>query len=96
MPRGRDDEKLRLRIRHNRGSLFLFITDQDMLATDTGSGRQLRPSVIFRKAANGFCADWSAQTYAAFRSIVATAKRAGITVLDAIRAALAGVRPGPV
>jgi hypothetical protein len=38
------------------------------------SERHLRPSVIFRKVTNGFRCEWSAETYAAFRSIVSTAK----------------------
>ena len=34
-----------------------------------------RPSVIFRKVTNGFRCEWGAETYAAFRSLVSTAKR---------------------
>ena len=52
------------------------------------SERNLRPSVIFRKVTNGFRCEWGAETYAAFRSVVSTAKANGTAVLDAVRTAL--------
>ncbi len=51
--------------------------------------RALRPSVIFRKVTNGFRSEWGAHTYAAFRSVVSTAKVNGRSVLDDLRAVLA-------
>ena len=45
----------------------------------------LRPSVIFRKVTNGFRSEWGAQTYAAFRSVVSTAKLHKRSVLDELR-----------
>ena len=48
----------------------------------------LRPSVIFRKVTNGFRSEWGAETYAAFRSVVSTAKANRIAVLAAVRTAL--------
>ena len=60
--------------------------------------RTLRPSVIFRKVTNGFRCEWGAETYAAFRTVVSTAKVNGISVLQALRDALAAtpVIPQPV
>jgi len=46
--------------------------------------------VVFRKVTNGFRAEWGAETYAAFRSVVSTAKTRGATVLAAVQDALRG------
>ena len=89
LPRGGEAaEKLR-RIARDRGHLFVFITERDVPATNNVSERALRPSVIFRKVTNGFRSEWGAQTYAAFRSVVSTAKANGRSVLDDLRAWLA-------
>jgi len=45
--------------------------------------------VIFRKVTNGFRSEWGAHTYAAFRSVVSTAKVNGRSVLGDLRNALA-------
>ena len=58
------------------------------------SERHLRPSVIFRKVTNGFRCEWGAETYAAFRSVVSTAKANGASVLDTVRFVLSAKRPG--
>ena len=96
VPQGRDGERLRRRIGRDRAHPFVFVTDRDIPATNNTSERHLRPSVIFRKVTNGFRAEWGAETYAAFRSVVSTAKLAGDTVLDAVGAAMAipAARPG--
>ena len=49
---------------------------------------------LFRKVTNGFRSEWGAETYAAFRSVVSTAKARGDTVLHAVRNALRN-QPGP-
>lgn len=89
-PVGQDGERLRRRIARDRANLFVFVTDRDVPATNNVSERALRPSVIFRKVTNGFRAEWGAETYAACRSVVSTAKLNGNTVLGAIREALSG------
>ena len=48
----------------------------------------LRPSVIFRKVTNGFRCEWEAETYAAFRSVVSTARANGASVLATLRCVL--------
>lgn len=92
-PHGRDGERLRRRIGRYRGHLLLFVTDRDVPPTNNVSERALRPSVIFRKVTNGFRSEWGAATYAAFRTVVSTAKLNGTTVLDALRTALCQGRP---
>jgi transposase len=87
-PLGETGQKLRKRIARHRAHLFVFVTDRDVPSTNNVSERNLRPSVIFRKVTNGFRCEWSAETYAAFRSVVSTAKANRTAVLDALRAAL--------
>ena len=87
-PANRDGEKLRRRIGRDREHLFVFSTDRDVPATNNVSERHLRPSVIFRKVTNGFRAEWGAAAYAAFRSVVSTAKLKGNAVLVTIQSAL--------
>ena len=69
------------------------MTDRDVPATNNVAERALRPSVIFRKVTNGFRSDWGAQTYAAFRSVVSTAKANNRPVLADLRRVLAAASP---
>jgi transposase len=82
-------EKLRRRIARDRAHLFVFVMDRAVPATNNCSERALRPSVIFRKVTNGFRSEWGAQTYAAFRSVVSTAKANRRSILDDLRRVLA-------
>jgi transposase len=71
----------------------VFITDRAVSATNNVSERALRPSVIFRKVTNGFRSEWGAETYAAFRSVVSTAKLNNRSVLADLRRVLAAASP---
>ena len=71
----------------------MFITNRDVPYTNNVSERHLRPSVIFRKVTNGFRCEWGAETYAAFRSLVSTAKANRASVLDILRFVLAANIP---
>jgi len=94
LPRcGPPADRLRRRIARDREHLFVFVTDRDVPATNNVSERALRPSVIFRKVTNGFRSPWGADTYAAFRSVVSTAKANGRSVLNDLRQALATISP---
>ena len=90
VPQAREGEKLRRRIGRCREHLTVFVTDREVPPTNNISERALRPSVVFRKVTNGFRSEWGAETYAAFRSVVSTAKTRGKTVLDAVQHALRG------
>jgi transposase len=94
--RGEAAEKLRRRIARDRAHLFLFVTDRAVSATNNTCERALRPSVIFRKVTNGFRSEWGAQTYAAFRSVVSTAKANRASVLDTVRFVISAKRPGGI
>jgi transposase len=88
VPIGEPGRKLRKRIAANRGHLFVFVTNRRVPYTNNVSERHLRPSVIFRKVTNGFRCEWGAETYAAFRSVVSTARANQTAVLRAIGTAL--------
>jgi transposase len=85
VPIGEPGRKLRKRMLANRAHLFVFMTNRRVACTNNVSERHLRPSVIFRKVTNGFRCEWGAETYAAFRSVVSTAKANGASVYDTIR-----------
>lgn len=87
--RGDAAERLRRRIARDREHLFVFMTDRDVPATNNVSERALRPSVIFRKVTNGFRSEWGADTYAAFRSVVSTAKANKRSILSELHNVLA-------
>ncbi len=76
-------------MRRDRDDLFCFVTRRDVPYTNNACERALRPSVIFRKVTN--CrAEWGARVYAA-ASVIATGRLHGLTAIEALRAALAGV-----
>jgi hypothetical protein len=93
VPVGEPGRKLHKRMLANRAHLFVFMTNRDVPYTNNVSERHLRPSVIFRKVTNGFRCDWGAETYAAFRSVVSTAKANGASVLQVVQFVLSGKSP---
>jgi transposase len=93
VPIGEPGRKLRKRIAANRAHLFVFVTDRRVPFTNNVSERNLRPSVIFRKVTNGFRCEWGAETYAAFRSVVSTAKANRASVLAVLQFVLAARLP---
>ena len=93
IPVGEPGRRLHKRMLTNRAHLFVFVTNRAVPYTNNISERHLRPSVIFRKVTNGFRCEWGAETYAAFRSVVSTAKANGASVLDTVRLVLAAKTP---
>ena len=93
IPVGEPGRRLHKRMLANRAHLFVFVTNRAVPYTNNISERHLRPSVIFRKVTNGFRCEWGAETYAAFRSVVSTAKANGASVLDTVRFVLAAKLP---
>jgi transposase len=76
--------KLHKAIGKIRGSLFLFVTNRALEATNNEAERSLRPCVTFRKITNGFRTVWGANLYADIRSVIETARRRAIPPLQAI------------
>jgi transposase len=84
------DKLLRI-IKKYRQNLFVFATNRAVPPTNNASEQALRPCVIFRKVTNCFRAEWAAKLYADLRSVLETARRRAIPVLDAIRRTLDGL-----
>ena len=92
-PIGEPGRKLRRRMLANRAHLFVFMSNRAVPYTNNVSERHLRPSVVFRKVTNGFRCEWGAETYAAFRSVVSTAKANQASVLATVRFVLDANQP---
>jgi transposase len=84
-PAGR---KWQATIQKLRRHLFVFVTNREIPPTNNGSERALRPCATFRKVINCFRSEWGAFQYANIRSVIETARRRGIGVLQAIRIAI--------
>ena len=92
VPVGEPGRKLHKRMLANRAHLFVFMTNRAVPYTNNVSERHLRPSVIFRKVTDGFRCEWGAETCAALRSVVSTAKANGASVLETLRFVLSAKR----
>jgi transposase len=71
--------------------MFVFLANRAIPPTNNGSEQALRPCVVYRKVTNCFRSEWAAHLYADIRSVIETARRRAIGVLDAIRSTLKGV-----
>jgi len=94
-PANRQGQKLLRTIKKFRQNLFVFVTNRALPPTNNGSEQALRPCVIFRKVTNCFRSQWGAKLYADVRSVLETARRRGIPILQAIRLTL-DERPLPI
>jgi transposase len=85
------NERLRrgLAWHHARGSLLRFLQDPRISPTNNAAERALRPAVIFRKLCAG-SKNWrGARALMAFKSVIESAKLAGLSGFDALAAAYA-------
>lgn len=88
-------KKLQKIIKKCRQNLFVFVTNPDIPPTNNSSEQALRPCAIFRKVTNCFRSQWGAELYAGVRSVIETARRRGIGILNAIKLTLEG-KPLPI
>jgi transposase len=86
-----EGKKLQNVTRGWRRHMFVFLANRAIPPTNNGSEQALRPCVIFRKVPNCFRSEWAAHLYADIRSVIETARRRAIGVLDAIRSTLKGL-----
>jgi hypothetical protein len=77
-------------IKRFRQNLFVFVPNRDIPPTNNGSKQALRPRVVFRKVTNCFRSRWDADFYANVRSVIETARRRGVGIINAIRLPLSG------
>jgi transposase len=90
-PSSAEGVTLRKAITRARKNLFVFLKNRDVEPTNNGSERSLRPCVTFRKITNGFRTKRGANFYANVRSVLETARRRSIPMLQAIRMTLSGM-----
>ena len=83
-------------MRRDRDDLFRFVIRRDVPYTNNACERALRPSVIFRKVTGCFRSQWGAEVYAAAASVIATGRLHGLTALQTMTNALAGMPIMPV
>ena len=83
-------QRLRKRYGKVRSHLFTFLAHPDAPPDNNASERELRPTATYRKVTGGFRSHWSADLFAAVRSVIATAARWGRNAYEAIRAVLQG------
>ena len=84
--------RLQDRYREHRANLFVFFDRPDVPPTNNASEQDLRPSVIHRKVTGGYRSWAGAQTSAILTSLVATARKRGLSFLDELRS-IAGPSP---
>jgi hypothetical protein len=81
VPIGEPGRKLRRRIAANRAHLLVFVTDRRVPFTNNVSERNLRPSVIFRKVANGSAASGVPRPTPHFAPLSAPQRRTALQCL---------------
>jgi len=84
--------RLQERYRQHRPSLFVFFDRPDVPPTNNASEQDLRPSVIHRKVTGGFRSQRGADVSAIFTSLLATARKCGDNLFQALRS-VAGPSP---
>jgi transposase len=90
VPPTKAGQKLLRIIKRLRQHLFVFVTNRHIPPTNNASEQALRPCVVFRKVTNCFRSEWGAGLYANVRSVIETARRRGIGILQAIRLTIDG------
>ncbi len=83
-----DGIRLKKRYTAIHDNLFLFLEEDSIPPTNNSSEQAIRMSTLFRKVTNGFRSDWGKELFAAFRSIVNTGARQGLSAFQAIDTAL--------
>jgi transposase len=78
--------RLQKRYRLHRDSLYVFLQRDDVEPTNNSSERDLRPSVIHRKVIGSFRSAWGSEASAIRSSILATARKQGRNLFDAVLA----------
>jgi transposase len=71
-------------LRRERALLLVFLHDDRVPPTNNASERSLRPVVVHRKVTGGFRSEAAAQTYAAVRTVLETARKRGHSAFAAL------------
>jgi len=81
-------QNLQRRYTDHRDSIFLFLDRPDVPFDNNASERALRNSVIHRKVTGGFRSDHGPQSFAITTTIVQTARKNNLPILDTLRSLL--------
>src|SRR4051812_13248852 len=84
--------RLQARYQQHRDSLFVFFDRPEIPPTNNASEQDLRPSVIHRKVTGGFRSQLDADVSAILTSLLATARKRGANLFQALRS-VAGTSP---
>jgi transposase len=84
--------RLQQRYREHRASLYVFLHRADVAPTNNAAERDLRNSVIHRKVTGGYRSRWGAEASAIVTTVLATARKRGDNLFDALRT-IAGPSP---
>ncbi len=82
-----------LRWHYKRGNLLRHLKNPDMEPTNNRAERALRPAVIARKVSHCSKNEAGAQATGMFKSVLETAKKKGIDLVQAVQAACTGANP---
>ncbi|MEL6556137.1 MAG: transposase [Cyanobacteria bacterium J06621_11] len=74
-----DGIRLKKRYESIQENLFLFLEDDSIPPINNSSEQAIQMSTLFRKVTNGFRSDWGKDLFTAFRSVVNTGKRQGLS-----------------
>jgi transposase len=81
-----ESRRLQKRYQEHRPDLYVFLNRADVEPTNNGSERDLRNSVIHRKVTGGYRSTWGAEASAILTTLLATARKRGDNLVDALRA----------
>jgi transposase len=87
-PTTREGRNLKRRYLNVQDSLLTFLEFPDVPATNNESEQRIRWSVIFRKVTNGSRSVWAAELFVAYRSVVNTGAKLGLSALESLRRAV--------
>lgn len=88
-PTHADAVRLRKRHRKPREQMLVFKSGREVPETDNVSEQALCMGTAFRKVTNRVQMEWGAKLYCGVRTVLATGRRQWLTVLAALRTALA-------
>jgi transposase len=81
---------LQKRFNKHESKILHFMTDPDIPPDNNGSERAIRQAKIKQKVSGGFRSMQGAEVHASILSVIETAKKQGLNVLDTIRAMMSG------
>lgn len=89
---GKTALRLQKRFRKHRDKIFLFLSSPDIPPDNNGSERAIRNAKIKQKVSGGYRSERGAQRQAVLLSVIETAKKQRLNILETIRKLFTGER----